>query len=1113
MLTSPLVLGRNAELAELADGFRQAVAGRGRLFLISGEPGIGKTTLAEAFAASSIQDGALALWGRCWESGGAPAFWPWIQALRSALSVPQVRDIVHSLGAAGGLVERFAGTGVLHPGDASPNQAEAEQARFALFDAVTQSFQQVSARTPLVVVLDDLHAADLPTLLLLKFVARHLRDTRAVLVGVYREAEARRNPQVGKELGDIAREGSTVELRGLDREALARLMERTIGAPPSSAVVEAVASLTRGNPLFAHELARVLAREGRIDADEVELSVSLAVDEGLPQTVRRRLDRVPQRLLKLLEVASVLGRDFSMDLLAEVVSEDRHRIRQLLDTAVEEGLVEEVSVGGGRFRFAHGLFRDGLYQAMDPERRRQLHRGVGEALERLHSGDLDAYLREIAHHFVNAGISNAANAYDYTLRAARRADRLLAFEEAVDLYEQALELIGPAGVDSRSTGDVLVALGEARLRAGRIDHAVATFKQAAELAREAQAWELFGRAAAGLGEKPVEGGVVDAELVGLIEEALAHLSGGYDELRSMLMARLALEFSFSPDTERRHLLAGEAVAMARQSASPRALAAALRAATTALLGPDTGEECFAAGNELLELGRRTKDWGMQALGYVARMNYLLERGRVDEFSQHIDQLEHVARASRQSIHVWAAAVTKATRALIRGEFEDAERLSLEALQINPELPNAMNAHFTQTGILKWHQGQLADTEPMLRLVRDSRPGLYWGWTASLALVLAETGRHEEARGELTTIVEALEEIPRDMNWLPAVSGSAHICYLIDASDLAPPLYQALVPYADRFAVSGRPRAGYWGSVALRLAQLADVMGLDEAEERFKRALEAERRITSWPFLAHAEATYAAMLVERGRSGDREQARRLLASAAATADRLVMPPLQQKVEAVGKRLAELPEVLPAPSPSRPEFRKEGEYWTVEYDGVVSRFKDAKGLQYLDVLLRSPRQEHHVMDLLMVVEGHGSGSPHSGAARVGLTGSRPSHAGDVLDAQAKAAYKRRLDDLRDELKEAEAWGDPERVSRARDEMDFLAHELASAVGLRGRARQAASPVEHARVSVTKAIRASVTKITQANPGLGRHFRATIKTGTYCSYGRGGETLPDWRFGPAG
>lgn len=267
-----------------------------------------------------------------------------------------------------------------------------------------------------------------------------------------------------------------------------------------------------------------------------------------------------------------------------------------------------------------------------------------------------------------------------------------------------------------------------------------------------------------------------------------------------------------------------------------------------------------------------------------------------------------------------------------------------------------------------------------------------------------------------------------------------------------------------------------------------------------------------PWVAHTQHAYARMLAARDLPGDRERAGRLLTEASETCRKLGMVALGERLSALRERAggsAEAPATAPAHAASiRPSvFRREGEYWSIAYEGETLRLKDSKGLRYLVRLLADPGREFHVIDLAAGPGSHGSKAPATRRPEDLHVASED--AGNILDPRAKAAYRSRLSDLEEDLAEAEGWDDAARAAQIEEERDFLVRELAGAVGLGGRDRKAASVAEQTRVNVTKAIRSALSRIRKDAPALGLHLDRTIRTGTFCSYAPDPRSPVAWQL----
>jgi hypothetical protein len=368
------------------------------------------------------------------------------------------------------------------------------------------------------------------------------------------------------------------------------------------------------------------------------------------------------------------------------------------------------------------------------------------------------------------------------------------------------------------------------------------------------------------------------------------------------------------------------------------------------------------------------------------------------------------------------------------------------------------------------------------------------------MIDADLGGDAAARRSVRFVADELASRPRDGLWPPAVAVAALAAARLQEPAAADRLYQALVPYRAQVIVGAMPHPVVcFGSASLYLGLLATATRRwAEADDHFQAATAAHQRLEAGPLLARTRHEHARMLLARGQAGDHHRAGRLLDQALAAATTLGMAAVVEGIRAL--RAGEAPSEGPAaeaatPPVTRNLFRREGEYWTVRYEGSVVRLKDTKGLRHLARLLAQPGREFHVIDLEAA-----DGRPAALApAGVGELEARPDlgDAGAMLDTTAKAAYRARLDELQGEAEEAERGNDPARAAKARDERDFLVAELARAVGLGGRDRRAASHAERARLNVTRAIRSAMANLAHADPALGEHLSRTIRTGRYCSY----------------
>src|SRR2546425_3834690 len=458
-------VGRHRELVELRAGLEDAGAGRGRFFLVVGEAGIGKTRLVEELAREAAARGHLVLWGRCWESEGAPPYWPWIQVIRAHLRTAHSEGPPRAGGGAGApsLARLARERGGLQP-PAAPPPPQSEHARFYLFDAVATFLGSRPDQTPLVLVFDDLQWADTPSLLLLQFLVHELRDTAMLVVATYREMEARQSPHVADILGALARDGRHLPLRGFGEEEVALFIEGKTGRSASAALVRAVHRETEGNPFFVDEIVHLLVGEGALEQRDISIAPRLPVPQGVREAIRRRLASLPAPCRDALTLASVLGREFGPGALQRACGLGADALLEVLRPALGREILVRAPATPGRYRFAHALIRETIYEELGAAERARLHGRIGEVLEALHQMDPTPQLATLAHHFLEAVPAGAAEkAIAYSTRAARYAEASLAYEDAAVLFERALEgLAGAHPADVRQRFELLPARGRAQ---------------------------------------------------------------------------------------------------------------------------------------------------------------------------------------------------------------------------------------------------------------------------------------------------------------------------------------------------------------------------------------------------------------------------------------------------------------------------------------------------------------------------------------------------------------------------------------------------------------------------------------------------------------------------
>jgi len=915
-------VGREEERAVLRRLLDRVAGGRGALVMIGGEPGVGKTRLAEELMAEARQRHMTALRGRCYEMEGAPPYIALVEILEAAARVLRPEALREALGdAAPEVAKLMPELRHLLPDIPPPAELSPEQERRYLFNCIREFMERAGRGQPLFLVLEDLHWADDSTLLLIQHIAHQIDEMPVLMVGTYRDVELDVARPLARALGELTRErlAHRLALKRLAEADVQAMLRALSGQQPPTALVRAIYGETEGNPFFVEEVYQHLAEEGKL-FDEMgcwrpDLSIGeLDVPQGVRLLIDRRLERVGRECRHILTAAAAMGRGFSFELLEALGEGDPDALVDAIDEAERAHLIAAADGREARFSFTHELIRQTLLSGLSLPRRQRLHLQVAEAMERVYGHALAEHTVDLAYHLYQAG---AAADADKTLRyltlAGERAMAATAYEEAAGYYERAIQAATMTGrLEEAQRCQLFLALGEARRRAGELLSAREAFLRAANIARSLKAADSLARAALGFGGPVLIAVEEDPTQLALLEDALCALGDSDSELRARVLACLALALHPSNQWERQASLSKDAVEIARRVGSPSSLLAALHARQFALWGPERGPETvharLALAAEMLQVAEEAADAEMIMGAHGWRSTGLLELGDVSAADAEIREWTRLAEELRQPVYLWFRAFVLAMRATMDGRFEESERLVQEALTVGQavrkqaDLNSPLVAFGAQLFELRWHQGRLPEVETVLRGFVEQYPEIPV-WRAALALLHTEAARPEEARSEFEHLAVAdFADLPRDAVWLICVALLSEVCACLGDAARSVALYDLLLPYAGRTVVAGNPVIVCRGAASRNLGLLATTMGRsDEAQQHFEDALEMNTRMGARPWIARTKHGYAAMLIHRNSPGDGDKAFRLLTEAIAVYRQIGMSKHQEMAEALLDRL--------------------------------------------------------------------------------------------------------------------------------------------------------------------------------------------------------------------
>jgi tetratricopeptide (TPR) repeat protein len=1144
MYRSSPFIGRRTELFELERALGALLSGDGGVFVLEGEPGIGKTRLAREFANAAVGQGVRVLWGVC--GGGAddrPLLWPWIHmAHQWSLGINFLESDSH------GAANEPHDQDICQPVRILTGANGASFPRVEQIAETTLRTLSDRARSePIAIIFEDAERADPPSLELLAVVRRELRQ---VLIVITCDAAALRKSSHLQQVfaHNLLKGVRRLRLKPFERDEFVQVVQSYAGFIPDAVTMRKIEQMSGGNPWFVELIA------GAGLAKLSDLSNGAHLTPTVRMAAELHLQAISERARLPLMIAAIIGRRFDLRILEASYDGPSEQVADAIWEGQAAGVIAPVEDHPGCYAFVHMLICEVLRQDLPKGQAARLHKRIAQAMQDLH-GFEHQYFAEIATHFFH-GLSDAADPRPrkYCQLAAEYAESLHDFPRAIQFYRMALATLYPGivGVEGLRC-DLLLALARAQNRNGDIAAASHSATCAADLAEVNHDSTRFVRAVlvlAGSTWHLAFGGRDAPRIVSLLEKSLQMLENSTEPAVAMVATRLAAElYSRGQDSERQRALLEQATVIAQGSKDPESSLSVLRYRHLVLLSrPDHSDERLSNAEEMLSMACAQGNDEEWCTAFLLRQDEMLRTGDLGRAEVEVAAVARAAHTTGKAVYAEVLSSWTTMRALIDGRFEEAlggARRFLDFVEkTEPEMALAL---FLPSVIAMLREsGRLDEVEQKAVEGAKFQPWLVI-LRAALAQVRLGLGDVDAARAMLRALlVQGFTDLERNVSLPLYVAILGELSAELDEQSHIQELYEKLLPHGRYNIVLGP--IVFAGPAARYLGILADMQSrFGEAEAHFHEALRLSSRTAARPWIAYTEIDYSRMLLRRDRPGDHKLASGLLDSALKTARALKMNEAIRRAERLKERLESerqetlvpeklgqaqlaiedsdhyLPMLQPEPTATASAglvyppvevterqddvgqahaniFKRESDYWTIVFDHKTIRLKHAKGLSMIAWLLRHPRHEFLALTLERLAGG--GLVPEVELANARFTRELPTRAevddsGPLLDPQARAAYRQRLKELHENCDEARSLNDIGRVSQVEAEIDFLERELCRGVGLGGRTRKWPSETERSRVNVTNAIRSIITRLRKENPELARYLSNTIKTGRFCSF----------------
>ncbi len=886
-------VGRESELERLRKAFDNAVSGHGGLVMLVGEPGIGKTRTTQELETYAKMRGAQVLWGRTHESAGAPPYWPWIQAGNQYAAAHQ-DDLATVIGpemtpdAINELTRIFpwllTGVNVTAP----PEISDPEVAQFKLFDAYAQYLRAIAAQAPLVIALDDLHWADKPTLQLLQHIARELSRMRVLIVGNYRDTDITRQSALSETLASLNRESGfdRIVLRGLSRDEVAAYIKARANVEPRKDVLDRIFEETEGNAFFLSEVVNLMAQEGTLTKTSIS---DIAIPDGVREALGRRLNRLSEETNELLQIAAIIGRDFTYDTLTLLGEREDDALLKMIEEALEARVIEETDQPG-RYRFTHAQMQETLLAELSTTRRVRLHGQVGEALEKRYGANAEERAGRLAMHFSEAATLSprfGEKAAKYSAMAGRQALAQSAYPEAARHFRSALSAREGQEIDEE-------------MAALLADYARASF--ATNEGREGwrstrQAFDYYEKT------RNIALAVKTAQLPGsdsgeswtrMLQRALALVEEGSPEYGD-LNAALGDSLIFSNDDATAQAAFSRARAVAEQHGLKHLQLTILLNEAYADFHHFRPRDMYRRSLEAValarELNRPHSEW--RAHWYCA---WNCDAALRDESREHSREARGLADRSRNWRMIRTATECQGLVAVLAGDWETAREANGRGLEIDARSTNNL-LYFAETELQTGNLAKAAEYRARLEEVMNSPRSTgdlsaFPDLTSCLGMHAYVTGSHEhlaqiEQIGQM--VVDAAITTPTAASL--AYMGLAVRAFLMADREAAREQLERLERFAG-YCIWGLTTDHVRGLMFETLGEIDDALNAIEATLAWPQTGYGFRPLWSW-----AAYDCARIRLHRDDPGDRERARTLVDEALGHAQKLGMRPLIDKLVAL------------------------------------------------------------------------------------------------------------------------------------------------------------------------------------------------------------------------